>query len=268
MRRLLREPLLHFMLLGALIFVVYQWRQGGGQGDTLVVPQATVDMLVSKYRKTWLREPTRDEVQQAVEQHVANQLFAEQAFEMGMHLDDPVVARRMRMKMELLNDLTVTPPTESEVSAYFEKNKGKYSRGVTYTFQHRYFGSDIEADKLKAIAAKLAESGDVNSAPSLFSDRYADTSDIQVARAFGSAFVEQLAPLTLNTWHGPLSSPLGWHFVNVTERVEAEPPSLEAVYQQVERDALNKKREQVGQAQLQALLASKTITIEWPEALK
>lgn len=266
--KIIKEPLVHFLLLGWLIFVVYQWRQGPEMGDTVEVSAQTVTTLANQYRKTWMREPTRQELQQAVDHFVANQLFAERAFELGMHYDDPVVARRMRMKMELLNELTVMPPSEQEVAEYFTASAEKYSRGASYTFEHRFFSEDSGEEALSAAGVALSRGEDVSGSPSLFAGSYEQASDIQVARAFGSEFVEQLQALGLNQWQGPLPSPLGWHFVRLSERRQLPAPVLTDIYDQVVRDVLNERRENTRQEQLQALISEKSIKVDWPEDIK
>jgi parvulin-like peptidyl-prolyl isomerase len=266
--KIIKEPLVHFLLLGWLIFVVYQWRQGPEMGDTVEVSAQTVATLANQYRKTWMREPTRQELQQAVDHFVANQLFAERAFALGMHHDDPVVARRMRMKMELLNELAVMPPSEGEVAEYFDANSEKYSKGATYSFEHRFFADDTSDAILSAAGAALNRGDEVAGSPSLFAQTYDNAADIQVARVFGSEFVEQLQALTPGEWQGPLPSPLGWHFVRLSERRQLPPPSLLDIYDQVVRDVLNERREQARQEQLQALMDEKAINVNWPEDMK
>lgn len=267
-KKIIKEPLVHFLLLGWLIFAVYQWRQGPDMGDTVEVSAQTVTTLANQYRKTWMRDPTRQELQQAIDHFVANQLFAERAFELGMHHDDPVVARRMRMKMELLNELAVMPPSEGEAAEYFDANTEKYSRGATYSFEHRFFADDTSDATLSAAGEALNSGEEMAGSPSLFAQTYDNTSDIQVARVFGSEFVEQLQALTLGQWQGPLPSPLGWHFVRLSERRQLPPPLLSEIYDQVVRDILNERRELARQEQLQALLDEKVIKISWPEDIK
>ncbi len=268
MKRLLKEPLLHFLFLGALIFAVYQWRQGATDEGALVVSAATVEQLASQYRKTWLKEPDRATLQQAVDNHIANLLFAESGFAMAMHKDDPVVARRMRMKVEMLNDLLIDPTTEQEVSAYFKENIQAYTGGGRYSLEQRFFSKSVPEIELAEVLNALQNGDDVASQPSLFNDSYVDASEQQLARAFGSAFAEQILALSLGTWQGPMASPLGWHFIKLTQRVEASPPSLETIYNQVQRDATDAKRAMARKQFQQQLIDSRHVVIEWPETLQ
>ena len=268
MKRLVKEPLLHFLLLGALIFAVYQWRQGPTDEGSLVVNAATVEQLANQYRKTWLKEPDRKTLQQAIDNHIANQMFAERAFAMDMHKDDPVVARRMRMKLEMLNDLSVEPATKEEVSAYFEDNAQVYASGARYSLEQRFFSKATPAAELTEVLQALQNGSDMASQPSLFNDHYEDTSEQQLARAFGSAFVDQIVALPLAVWQGPMASPLGWHFIKLTQRIEASPPSLDTIYSQVQRDATEAKRAQARATFQQQLIDSRQVVIKWPENLQ
>ena len=268
MKRLLKEPLLHFLLLGALIFAVYQWRQGPSDESTLVVSAATVEQLANQYRKTWLKEPDRATLQQAIDNYIANQLFAERGFAMDMHKDDPVVARRMRMKLEMLNDVSVEPASEKEVSAYFEDNAQAYAFGARYSLEQRFFSKGMSTEELNKVLTALQNGRAVASQPSLFNDRYEDASEQQLARAFGTAFVDEIVALPLGSWQGPMASPLGWHFIKLTQRIEASPPLLDTIYSQVQRDANEAKRARAREQFQQQLINSRRVVIEWPETLK
>lgn len=267
-KRIVKEPLLHFLLLGALIFVVYQWRQEENTASVIRVDSATVTTLANQYRKTWLMEPTREALQTAIDNHVANQLYADQAFALGMHLDDPVVARRMRMKMELLSELDIAPPSEDDIGAYFDQHRDKYKQGGRHSFQHRFLDRLASPERRREMEAALSHGNGVRSDASLFADQYDNASDHQISRAFGTGFLDQLYRLPLDQWVGPLESPLGWHFVNISQRLEPPLPMLEQVREAVVRDALQAKREQAKRDQFQQLINNNKVIIEWPKDLK
>lgn len=266
--KILKEPLLHFLLLGAMIFVVYQARQDDDLTQAIRVDAAKVSLLANQYRKTWLKEPTKQDLQIAIDNEVVNQLYARQAFAMGMHLDDPVVSRRMRMKMELLSELDITPPTDAEVSAYFEQNIDKYLQGGRHSFEHRFLDRHSSPARRRETLALLNAGQPVDSDASLFTEQYTNASDHQIARAFGSAFVDPLYRLPLGQWVGPLESPLGWHFINISERIDAQPPLLDEVLNDVTRDALHAKRERAKQEHQQTLINNNKVIIEWPKDLQ
>ena len=260
----LKEPLVHFMLLGMLIFVVYQWRQPELESSPIVVTTDTVEQLANQYRKTWLQEPSKALLEQAVNNHVATQLYAEQAFAMDMHKDDSVVARRMRMKMELLEGLFVAEPTRDEVEEYFKENLNSYIQNRKMSFEHRYFNSPRQSQEWQDMLQQLARGVTVTSDPSMYQDEYDEIQVSRLVRGFGSAFVAFLSDQPLGEWAGPFRSPSGWHIVRLNRLEDPIPPKLDTIFDQVAEDTLRAKREAAKQDALEKLLANHSITIEWP----
>jgi len=98
MRRILREPLLHFLLLGALLFGAYRWVDGEGARapDQIVVPAERVRGLADQFQRTWLRPPTEPELDSLVQTFVREEVMYREGVARGLDRDDPIIRRRCR----------------------------------------------------------------------------------------------------------------------------------------------------------------------------
>lgn len=108
-RKLWREPLVHFLLIGAALFVFYdQTREQGSEApNRIVMSSGEVEQLAANFKRTWMRPPTETELSALIENYVREEVFYREALAMGLDQSDPVVRQRMRSKLEfILEDLS------------------------------------------------------------------------------------------------------------------------------------------------------------------
>jgi hypothetical protein len=122
MRNALKEPLLHFLLIGALLFVLFGLvddRRSGGE-DAIVVSAGRIEQLAKIYAKTWQRPPTRQELQGLIDDFVLEEVYYRQAVAMGIDRDDTVIRRRLRQKLEFLTGdaAGLLEPSDQELTSY------------------------------------------------------------------------------------------------------------------------------------------------------
>ncbi len=155
MRRLLREPLLHFLLLGAAIFAVYSWLAGGeGRApDEIVVSAGRIEHLAALFARTWQRPPTREELEALVDEFVLEEAVYREGAAIGLDRDDTIIRRRIRQKLDFVaGDLAWRiEPSEDELIAYLSAHPDDFRLEPRLTFRHVYLnpeerGAAIEAD--------------------------------------------------------------------------------------------------------------------------
>ena len=85
LRRLLREPLVHFLVLGTALFVLYDALSGatGGSERRIVVNDATVAAIVRQHQAAWKRPPTPAELRGLVDAHVRDEVLYREAWRWG-----------------------------------------------------------------------------------------------------------------------------------------------------------------------------------------
>lgn len=241
MRRLLHEPLLHFLILGALLFGLYGWLHGGAAkaADEIVVTRGQLRSLQAQFERTRQRPPTAEERQELVDAWVREEIFYREGVAMGLDRDDPVVRRRVAQKLEFIADASA-PPTPAELQAWLDGHADRYRIEPRYTLTQVYLDATRHGDKLDADVANLRRSLDRGGAadgdPTLLPPALDRATASQLARAFGQAFADAVASLPLDSWQGPVRSTFGVHLVRVSAIQPARAATLDEARAAVERD--------------------------------
>jgi parvulin-like peptidyl-prolyl isomerase len=244
-RRWAREPLLHFLLIGAALFVIYYWRNPtAANSDTSRRIELTNDdirQIEISWTAQWQRPPTSEEIRNLVEDKVRQEILYREGLALGLDRDDTIVKRRLAQKMEFLSDDVsgLRDPSLDELKKWYAKNGAQFSLPSRITFRHLYFSPDKRGAQARdAAASALAKLPDKSAAtidlanlgdPFMFQDHYGEITSDQVANVFGRKFAEELFKLTLGKWHGPVESGLGWHLVWVDSINPGRTPEFEEV---------------------------------------
>jgi len=286
MKKLSTEPLLHFLLIGVALFLVYDWVAdderndfaSGESGKQIVISAGRIEQLANVFAKTWQRPPNRDELQALIDDFVLEEVYYRQAVAMGIDRDDTIIRRRLRQKMEFLTDDTAAliEPTEEQLAAYLAEHEDRFRESGTYTFLQVYFnpeqhGNDPEAyiaeqlTKLQSEDAKTAsgriEVGDVSLLPTAFQEAPPRAID----GTFGSGFSEQLDNLEIGQWQGPVTSGLGFHLIRIDSVTKGRLPELSEIRPIVQREWSNERRLAVREETNKSLLQNYDVVIQWPE---
>lgn len=248
-----REPLLHFLLIGAALFLYFNLVGGVSEApDTkrIVVSSGQVEQLVANFERTWSRPPTPQELDAMVESHVREEVFYREALAMGLDQNDPMVRRRMRMKLEfMLEDLSGQDASDEVLSEFLKRNPDGFRDEVQLTLRQVYLNPDQRPDLENDAGLLLSRLND-GSAPDAIGDHtlaprtYELASQSEIARDFGDEFARQVASLPVGDWSGPVYSPFGAHLVKVEVRIDARLPELAEIRDEVLREYLAEKREQ------------------------
>ena len=255
MKPLLREPLLHFALIGALIFGVNAWRDRGRPAADKGLPEievgaGTIAWLGEGFAKQWHRAPDARELRGLVDDHVREEILYREALAMGLDRNDTIVRRRMAQKVQFLGEdiAAAATPEETALRGYFEENAARYARPGRISFRHVYFSKDrrgaaLAADAREALAA-LAQGADETTVgdPFLGEFEFISADETRLASALGGEFAKQVIALPDGPWQGPVTSTYGLHLVLVTGREQARPVAFEMVRDAVARDFAEDRR--------------------------
>lgn len=274
MGRLLREPLAHFLLAGALVFAFNAAR--GDPVDAgarrIVLNEAQVERLAAFWVQTWRRPPTEVELDGLIRDYIKEEIYYREALRLGLDQDDTVIRRRLRAKMEFLitAEIENVAPTDAELQTWLDAHTERYAADPLFTFEQVYISttSNPSADGARAhdILARLTHGDDARSLgdPILLPRAMDAASKSDVARQFGDAFANALARSPRNAWAGPIESEYGIHLV-IVRGVSAETaPVLSDVRQVVENDWRAETRARREAAAYQALLDGYDVVIERP----
>ncbi len=279
MKRLLKEPLLHFFLLGSALFVAYGLISETGRRsapDEIVVTVGRVEHLAAGFAKTWLRPPSDAELEGLIDEWVRDEIAAREAIALGLDEDDSVIRRRLRQKLEFVSDdiAAQTEPTDADLNAYLQAHPEAFRVGPSFTFSHVYLdpakrGDDLGRDTADLLA-QLKQSGGRGD-PSALGDSlllersFQSATNSELEKQFGRAFAAKLNELSPGEWQGPVESGYGVHLVLVSERTEPRLPELAEVRDVVRREWVNARRIEANERFYQALLERYTVTIQGPQ---
>jgi len=273
----LREPLLHFLFIGAAIYVLYGAVAEPVPVETnkiIVVSAGEVEWMRTSWQKRWNRPPTPEEFDGLIQQYIRETVLYREALTMGLNQHDQVIRRRLAQKLEFLaKDLVaLTPPTEEELVAYFEANKDRYQQPALYTFTQVFIDPDKRGDgtlaDAEAIKATLVTRGDdIEDAGALGDDfmlqnYYPEKDPLEIQKLFGSGFAQSLVDLAPGEWHGPVLSGYGTHIVYVSSIIEPAPPVFDDVREGVVEDWTAERSDELNEQFYANLRESYTVVIE------
>jgi hypothetical protein len=247
-KRLLREPLLHFLLLGVALFGISRFVKPAADRTAvsrqIVLTLDDLRQLQIGFAAQWQRPPTGQEMIGLIENRIKEEILYREALAMGLDKDDTIVKRRMAQKMEFLaEDVSAAhEPTTDELKTWFARNTAMFSQPARVTFRHLYFSPDLRGKNAwsdaKAALGKLsgkpaswpgaATLGD----PFMFQDFMADRTSDQIAKDFGPPFAKALFVQEPGAWTGPIESGYGWHLVFV----DSLTPQRSSAFEEVESE--------------------------------
>lgn len=278
LRRLRDEPLVHFLLLGALLFAWFEWKGGstGPGGTRISITPGLVAHLASGFARTWQRSPSDAELKGLIDEYVKEEIATREATAMGLDRDDAIIRRRLRQKLEFLVEDAAdeAPPTDAELEAWLDAHPEVYRPESRVGLRQVYLsagkrGHSAARAEAERLLARLRAAG-----PGAVIDGLGDASMLptelpsgplsEVTRSFGTDFAAHVDGLPAGAWAGPLESPYGLHVVLVTERTAAERPSLTDLRPLVEREIQAERRRAQLEAVYERLLRKYTVSIEMP----
>ena len=239
-RRLIKEPLVHFLIAGALVFTLLSGRAPDLGERRIVVDERVVGGLVSRFYDSFRRMPTKGETDGLIRDWVQDQVYYREALALGLDEGDEVVVRRMRRKLESLAvaDAETKTPSDAELQALIDKDPARYAEDPLTSFEQIFLGADTPDTRRTAEQQLpiLRSGGTVPILPIPIPGKFSDASSADIAAQFGDEFTLALRGQPTGQWSGPVASGLGLHIVRVTKRGAAQPPVLVKVRQRVEND--------------------------------
>ena len=275
MKKLLTDPLFHFLLVGAALFIIFELYSNTGESfeDKILITQGNITALESNFARTWQRPPTEKELLGLIEESVRDEIAYREAVKMGLDQNDSYIKRRLRMKMELLiEDIgTLEPPSERELLDYLENNREAFRKEPKVGFSHVYLNVEKRANTLEEDVRMLlqqlngigSEANPENFGDAIMLPKHYPLSSLNIiARQFGSNFADDIAGLRPGSWHGPIESSYGLHLVLIHESVAGRDPDLSEIRPAVEREYVAKRQREIKEEAYQKLKEQYPVEID------
>jgi hypothetical protein len=274
MSKWLKEPLIHFLLLGAVIFVAYDQLAGKGSApDEIFISRGQQENLLNTFGRTWQRPPTPEEFQGLLQDYVRQEIAYRESRAMGLDQEDIVIRRRLRQKLELLAEdiASLAAPTDQDLQTYLDAHAEDFVVEPRLTLRQVYFsrdrrGADAERDALQLLQristdgpeGEFEQFGDPLPLPS----EMREVRESEIARLFGSVFTDGLQGLETGRWVGPVESGFGLHLVFIEARESVRHPQLPEVREAVQREWVSLRRREAVDGLYERLAENYTIEIE------
>jgi PPIC-type PPIASE domain len=277
MQRLMREPLLHFLLLGAALFVAFSFLRDDSapRQAQIVVSAGKIEHLAALFARTWQRPATREELEGLINDFIREEVAYREGLALGLDRDDTIIRRRIRQKLDFIaEDLaSQVEPTEADLMAYLAAHPDHFRTAPRLSFRQVYINPEQHRNGLDAHVRDLvmALNSDASIDAGGLGDRiqlehgYANISTRDIARLFGAQFATAIVALPPGTWQGPISSGYGVHLVIVDERHDGRLPPLDAVRDAVRREWENARRKERIEQFYRHLLEKYKILVERPK---
>jgi parvulin-like peptidyl-prolyl isomerase len=275
LKKWLREPLLHFLLFGGLLFLLYGLQNPGvdDNSDRIVITEADIDRLIALWERRWQRPPTQLELEGLIEQQIREEVLYREALAMGLDQNDTIVRRRLAQKVEFISaDLAAqAEPTEADLAEYLAAHADKFEVPGRISFVHVYLNADKRGARVQEDAQRLLEeltraNSDVDimaaGDPFMLGQEHEQLTEQGVARLLGNDFAGQLFGLPVGAWQGPVASGYGLHLVRIDSKSSARQPQLDAVRDRVRDEWLSEQRRTLDEAFYSELRKRYEITVE------
>ena len=254
MKKWFKEPLFHFLLVGAVIFAVFFTvnKEGGVIDNRILVTTSDIERLQDNWSKKWNRGPTETELKGLVDSYIREEVYYREALALGLDQNDTILRRRLMQKMEFLsNDLAeLNAPDETALREYFLAHQDKYELPARISFTHIYLSLDKRGAKAGEDAKNILSDLNALRAPErgdsfMLQYDFDQETPFEVERLFGKGFAEQLFQTEIYVWQGPIVSGYGLHLVRISEKIDARMPELASVADKVRTDLMFEHRKKM-----------------------
>ncbi|MHA3977292.1 peptidyl-prolyl cis-trans isomerase [Halovulum sp. GXIMD14794] len=239
LRRILSEPLLHFLLIGVAVFAAFEAFDDTAPvqtQDVIEVTDAQVDLFESQFASVWNRPPTEQEMSALIEEHIREEVYYREALALGLDSDDAVIRRRLRQKMEFLTE----PPADAlsaddnALRAFYDANAELFRSPPAITFEQVFLGDEDPETALEMLRSGAGP--EAVGPPSMLPPGLQNARRAAVDGTYGAGFFDALLELPVGAWDGPVTSGYGQHLVRIAARQDADLPPFEDIRTYVEAE--------------------------------
>jgi hypothetical protein len=273
MQRLLREPLLHFLLLGGMIFVLYLAvsEPAPPPTNTITIGPARIEQLSKSYQAVWRHPPSSKELDGIIENEIRDEVYYREAVALGLDSNDTIIRRRLRQKMEFLTDsgAGLLAPVAGELEAHLFANEATFRTPPQIAFEQIFLGREPSAESIERSLEALRRAASDEDADlgvrTMLPAAMVLSSPQSVNAVFGEGFFARLAELPGEGWAGPVESTFGLHLVRLGKSAAARTPPLEEIREIVLRDWKAAKAREIRELHYATLLERYVVKIQRAE---
>jgi len=274
MKKIFKEPIVIFILIGGLFFALNTWfaKKETPKEKKIEISTSHIQQIGAQFSKTWMRQPTDEELKALINDHIRDEVYYQEAMAMGLDKNDAVIRRRMRQKLEmLLNDMAAARvPSDQVLTNFMNENKDKFRKEPVLSFQQIYLNpdkrSDIKSDAISVLedlknGKKSEELGDAT----MLGYAFSEYTQSEITRQFGEKFTQQIIKLKPGDWQGPVFSGMGVHIVKIDVFTSGKMPQLSEIRDKVEREWMAETSKELKDEAYEELLKNYEVVFEKTE---
>lgn len=243
MIRLLREPLFHFFVFGAVLFglfAIFDDAEPPAETQTINVTEEDVQRLAAEFQATWRRVPSDSELANLIDHLVREEVYVREALALGLDQNDAIIRRRLHQKMEFLTEAgaETVAPDEDTLRMHLAAHPDRFSRAALVGLEQVLLEDNVTPSRVSQILADLNAGADPLEVTrgSLLPPALPPSPRVVIDGSFGTGFFDLAYSLPTGQWDGPVESTFGLHLVRVYERQDGAVPPLEQIRDRVLQD--------------------------------
>ena len=258
----LREPLLHFLLLGVLLFAADYLIVGRADDPRTIYVDAAVDGEARQvFKSARGREPNAEELYALRRVWLDNEVLYREGIALQVDKGDTAIRERVIFKALSVIDagLKLPPVNEKALRAWFESNRGKYDEPARFDFEEAVLAGENSEAELRAFAAALNTGvpGDANAGLRVFKGR----PHANIVQSYGEEFAKVLEASPVGEWRA-LPTSGGLRVMRLQAITAAKPAAFESLAGVVLQDWTDATMAEQRTAAVRALAQKYTVKVE------
>ncbi|SDX67469.1 PPIC-type PPIASE domain-containing protein [Ruegeria halocynthiae] len=267
--RILKEPLFHFFLIGAAIFIWFQIVAPNNETvedfGTITIDENDIALLSDQFEARWKRRPNDAELQALADATIREEVLVREARKLGLDRGDSVIRSRLSQKMDFLTEAIATSvvPEDEDLEAFLQNNSERYATPYKLAFIQVFIGEEPSKAEVERVLASLRAGDEVSDlgGSTLLPASMPLTATRVIDSVFGSGFSKGLTTLDKGQWAGPIQSGYGVHLVQIQAIEPSQIPPLSEIYDAVLRDWRRTMSEDLAQVQYEILADNYEINV-------
>ena len=268
-----REPFTHFLLIGAVLFILYSFvgnRLSADVDKRIDISPGRVQQLANTFEATNQRAPARSELQILVDDFVLEEIYYREAIALGLDRDDTVIRRRLRQKLEFIGDDLAAGRIAADdvLETYLASNPETFRQDTLYSMRQFVVDADRPGidreDQIEKFFTILRTGEALTGQSGMLPTQMTNVPAREIDKTFGAGFAARLDVLPLGEWQGPIESVYGLHLVRLDARLAGVLPDLEDIRADVERAWFEQNRREARHRLNERLLNEYEVFVEWP----
>lgn len=242
LKRLFHEPLLHFLILGGLLFLFYSFSEDTEEAEnSIVISKERIEQLTFALEKKSLSILTKEEAEKMIAQEVYETVLYKEALKIGLSINDVDLKQHLVDKIAfiLYDTYEIESSNDEVLKKFMLENSNDYREEEKISFTQNILGADIVG----------------------FEKEYT-LSQFEISNVFGRSFAEVIFKLKVDGKVQKMESDYGLHEICITSKSIGKLKAFEIVKEQLQSDYLNIQREQKNKTIYETLKLKYSIRIE------